>query len=307
MRLQSHKCNSSHKCASSVTTCDPGHLLTLCAWYCTFEHHLWCHSMPIFNTPGKTYLPGMLAIIRLRLLLETTVRPRWAVKATHQFQTLFQPCKLIDQSRSGFPGHCPNTYWSSTQMSHQMSCRIYDQGPLTLKGFIMYGRKETPWHLPMSYIGHRNHLLLPQHTCVVSLVAIFLLQLWDNRLLELWIPYPSFQKKGQYDIRICKDIDSGFKGGTNLSCYVVRAVSIKERRPQSAILPMTPCPVTSPENPQTSSTVFSGSQSGLLEQLRFMGTNSWHVSKYAALEDCAYYIEQGVACKVLQTCFALGN
>ena len=24
-------------------------MLTLCAWDCTFEHHLWCHSMPIFN------------------------------------------------------------------------------------------------------------------------------------------------------------------------------------------------------------------------------------------------------------------
>jgi hypothetical protein len=49
LRLQSRICDSSHKCASSVTTCDPGHMLTLCAWDCTFEHHLWCHSMPIFN------------------------------------------------------------------------------------------------------------------------------------------------------------------------------------------------------------------------------------------------------------------
>jgi hypothetical protein len=49
MCLWSHKCDSSYKCASSVTTCDPGHMLTLCAWDCTFEHHLWCHSMSIFN------------------------------------------------------------------------------------------------------------------------------------------------------------------------------------------------------------------------------------------------------------------
>jgi len=45
-------CDSSHISTSPVTTCDPGHMLTLCAWDCTFKHHLWCQSMAIFNKIG---------------------------------------------------------------------------------------------------------------------------------------------------------------------------------------------------------------------------------------------------------------
>jgi len=56
-------CDSSHKCVSSVTTCDLGHMLTFCSWDCTFKHHLWCHSIPIFN---KIVLRRAKSSLRLR-------------------------------------------------------------------------------------------------------------------------------------------------------------------------------------------------------------------------------------------------